>query len=181
MSPTGGQKPLKSSINTIGFEMQINIKILNPDAAKYLPRQATVYSAGLDIHAAIDAPLVVRPGQTLMIPTGLAMAVPEGYAAMLLPRSGLGHKNGIVLGNLVGLIDGDYRGEVKVSAWNRLPERRARCDDGSVLEMNSYVLQPWERIAQMVIVPFQTVDWKIVESLSETDRGAGGFGSSGTR
>ena len=161
--------------------MQVDIKLLNPEVAKFLPRQATVYSAGLDIHAAIDAPITLRPGQTLMIPTGFAMAVPEGYGAMLIPRSGLGHKNGIVLGNLVGLIDGDYRGEVKVSVWNRLPPNEVQCEDGSVMDFSTYVIKPWERIAQMVVVPYQTVDWRITDSLTETDRGAGGFGSTGAK
>lgn len=159
--------------------MKIDIQLLNPKVGVFLPRQATMLSAGMDIHAAIDAPIEVRPGQSVLIPTGFAMAIPEGYAAMLLPRSGLGHKSGMVLGNLVGLIDGDYRGEVKVSAWNRLVPSMCSVEDGGQYDMNVYTIKPWERIAQMVIVPCMIVDFNVVDSLTSTDRGIGGFGSTG--
>jgi dUTP pyrophosphatase len=132
-----------------------------------LPHYATQGSAGLDLRACLDAPLTLAPGQSELIPTGLAIHLDDaGFAAVLLPRSGLGHKHGIVLGNLVGLIDSDYQGQVMVSCWNR----------GSA----PFTIAPGERIAQMVIVPVVQVNLEIVEQFTESHRGAGGFGSSGT-
>jgi len=131
-----------------------------------LPHYATPGSAGLDLRACLDAPLTLAPGQAELIPTGLAIHLDHpGLAAVLLPRSGLGHKHGIVLGNLVGLIDSDYQGQVMVSCWNR--------------GRDAYTITPGERIAQMVVVPVVQVDFEIVDSFTESRRGAGGFGSSG--
>ncbi|MEM8547332.1 MAG: dUTP diphosphatase [Pseudomonadota bacterium] len=131
-----------------------------------LPAYATEGSAGMDIRACLEAPLTVAPGETHLVPSGLAVWVEDpGHAAVLLPRSGLGHKHGIVLGNLTGLIDSDYQGQLFVSIWNR----------GSV----TYTIEPGERIAQLVIVPVVQVDLKIVEDFAESDRGAGGFGHTG--
>ncbi|MEK8026240.1 dUTP diphosphatase [Pseudaquabacterium rugosum] len=147
--------------------LPIALKILDPRMADQLPAYATGGSAGLDLRACIDAPLSVEPGQAVLIPTGLAMHIGDpGLCAMLLPRSGLGHKHGLVLGNLVGLIDSDYQGPLMVSCWNR----------GSV----AYTVQPFERIAQMVIVPVVQAAFEIVEDFSATQRGQGGFGSTGT-
>ena len=132
-----------------------------------LPEYATPGSAGLDLRACIDAPLTIQPGETVLINTGLAMHIDNpALAATILPRSGLGHKHGIVLGNLVGLIDSDYQGPLMVSLWNRAQQ--------------SYVIQPGERIAQLVIMPVVQAEFAIVESFNPTERGAGGFGSSGT-
>ena len=131
-----------------------------------LPQYATPGSAGLDLRACLDAPLVLQPGQTQLIPTGIAVHVADpGLAAVLLPRSGLGHKHGIVLGNLVGLIDSDYQGQVMVSCWNR--------------GQAEFTIEPGERIAQMVIVPVVQVEFEVVDEFAASDRGAGGFGSSG--
>jgi len=131
-----------------------------------LPAPATAGSAGIDLRACIDGPLTVRPGETHLIPTGIAIYLEDrGYAAMLLPRSGLGHKHGIVLGNLVGLIDSDYQGQGFVSCWNR--------------GLSEFTIQPGERIAQMVIVPVVVPEFRIVEQFAATERGTGGFGSSG--
>ncbi|MDN4057411.1 dUTP diphosphatase [Massilia sp. YIM B02769] len=144
----------------------IDVKILDPRMKEVLPAYATPGSAGLDLRACIDAPLVIEPGQTVLIPTGLAIHVADpGYAAMILPRSGLGHKNGIVLGNLVGLIDSDYQGQLMVSTWNR----------GHA----SFTLQPLDRLAQLVIVPVLQVGFNVVEEFASSERGAGGFGSTG--
>jgi dUTP pyrophosphatase len=132
-----------------------------------LPHYATEGSAGLDLRACIDAPLTLAPGEAELIPTGLAIHLEDPrLAAMLLPRSGLGHKHGIVLGNLVGLIDSDYQGQVMVSCWNR--------------SQQPYTVAPGERIAQMVIVPVVQVALEVVADFTDTARGAGGFGSSGT-
>lgn len=132
-----------------------------------LPHYATAGSAGLDMRACIDEPMTVAPGETVLVPTGLAMHIDDaGIAAVLLPRSGLGHKHGLVLGNLTGLIDSDYQGQVFISCWNR----------GS----KSYEVQPGERIAQMVFVPVEQVRFDIVDEFEDSDRGAGGFGHSGT-
>ena len=147
----------------------IELKILDPRVGDTipLPHYATGGSAGLDMRACIDEPLTVSPGETVLVPTGLAMHICDaGLAAVLLPRSGLGHKHGLVLGNLTGLIDSDYQGQVFISCWNR----------GS----NSYEVRPGERIAQMVFVPVEQVQFKIVEDFEDSDRGAGGFGHSGT-
>ena len=131
-----------------------------------MPHYAPDGSAGMDMRACIDEPLSVVPGETVLVPTGVAIHVEDpALAAVLLPRSGLGHKHGIVLGNLTGLIDSDYQGQLFVSIWNR----------GSA----SYEIQPAERIAQMVIVPVEQVELKVVEEFNASERGAGGFGSSG--
>ncbi len=146
----------------------LEVKILDPRVGRdiELPRRATAGSAGLDLRACIDAPLVLEPGGTHLVPTGIAIHLANpGLAAVLLPRSGLGHKHGIVLGNLVGLIDSDYQGQVMVSVWNR-GER-------------SYTIQPGERIAQMVVVPVVQVEFEVVEDFAASARGAGGFGSTG--
>ena len=144
----------------------IDLKILDPRLDQYPPAYATAGSAGLDLRACIDAPMAINPGQTELIPTGLALHIADpGLAAMVLPRSGLGHKHGIVLGNLVGLIDSDYQGQIMVSVWNR----------GST----TFALNPMERIAQLVIVPVLQVAFNRVESFEASERGAGGFGSTG--
>jgi len=144
----------------------IDLKILDPRVADALPVYATAGSAGLDLRACLDAPLTLEPGQTSLIPTGLAIHIGDpGLAAMLLPRSGLGHKHGIVLGNLVGLIDSDYQGPLMVSCWNR----------GAV----AFTVQPLERIAQLVIVPVVQARFRVVDEFDETDRGVRGFGSTG--
>ena len=146
--------------------MQLDVKILDPRMADQLPAYATPGSAGLDLRACLDAPLVLEPGQSQLIPTGLAIHIGDpGLAAMLLPRSGLGHKHGIVLGNLVGLIDSDYQGPLMVSCWNR----------GSA----TFTVQPMERIAQMVIVPVVQARFERVEAFDASTRGEGGFGSTG--
>ena len=145
---------------------RIDVKILDPRMKDQLPAYATPGSAGLDLRACLDAPLDIAPGETHLIPTGLAIHIADpGYAAMILPRSGLGHKHGIVLGNLVGLIDSDYQGQLMVSTWNR----------GST----SFTLNPMERLAQLVIVPVVQVDFHVVEDFGASERGAGGFGSTG--
>ena len=132
-----------------------------------LPHYATDGSAGLDMRACIDKPITVEPGATELIPTGLAIHISDpGLAAVLLPRSGLGHKHGLVLGNLTGLIDSDYQGQVYISCWNR--------------SSKSYEIQPAERIAQMVFVPVEQVRFEVVEEFDESRRGDGGFGHSGT-
>lgn len=144
----------------------VDVKILDPRMKDLLPAYATPGSAGLDLRACIDAPLVLEPGQTVLVPTGLAIHVGDpGYAAMILPRSGLGHKNGIVLGNLVGLIDSDYQGQLMVSTWNR--------------GHTTFTLQPLDRLAQLVIVPVLQVGFNVVEEFATSERGAGGFGSTG--
>lgn len=146
--------------------MKIAVKILDARMNDQLPQYATAASAGLDLRACIDAPIVLAPGQTELIPTGLAIYIADpGYAGMILPRSGLGHKHGIVLGNLVGLIDADYQGPLMVSAWNR--------------SATAFTLNPMERLAQLVIVPIQQVAFSVVDAFTSTDRGAGGFGSTG--
>ena len=144
----------------------IDLKVLDARMAAFLPAYATPGSAGLDLRACLDAALVLQPGQTTLIPTGLAVHIGDpGLAAMLLPRSGLGHKHGIVLGNLVGLIDSDYQGPLMVSCWNR----------GTA----PFTIEPMERIAQMVVVPVVQVAFRRVDEFSSSDRGSGGFGSSG--
>lgn len=147
---------------------KLEVKILDPRIGRdmELPRRATAGSAGLDLRACIDAPLALEPGQTRLVPTGIAIHLNDpGLAAVLLPRSGLGHKHGIVLGNLVGLIDSDYQGQVMVSVWNRGDR--------------SFTIQPGERIAQMVVVPVVQVELEVVEEFEASARGAGGFGSTG--
>ena len=146
----------------------IELKILDPRLQEQLPAYATTGSAGLDLRACIAEPLSIEPGTTHLIPTGIAIHIADpGYAAMILPRSGLGHKHGIVLGNLVGLIDSDYQGELMVSTWNR----------GS----STFVLHPMDRLAQLVIVPVLQVGFNIVDSFDSSERGAGGFGSTGKK
>jgi len=146
----------------------IELKILDPRIGDSipLPHYATGGSAGMDMRACIDEPLTVAPGETVLVPTGLAIHVADpSLAAVLLPRSGLGHKHGLVLGNLTGLIDSDYQGQVFISCWNR--------------SAKSYEVQPGERIAQMVFVPVEQVELKVVQEFDASDRGAGGFGHSG--
>ncbi len=149
---------------------RLKVKVLDPRVGDSipLPHYATGGSAGLDLRACLDEPLVLEPGQTHLVPTGIAIHLDDpGLAAVLLPRSGLGHKHGIVLGNLVGLIDSDYQGQVMVSVWNR--------------GHHPFTIEPGERIAQMVIVPVVQVALEVVDSFEESKRGAGGFGSSGRR
>jgi dUTP pyrophosphatase len=144
----------------------IDLKVLDPRMAEQLPAYATPGSAGLDLRACLDAPLVLAPGETQLIPTGLSIHIADpGLAAMILPRSGLGHKHGIVLGNLVGLIDSDYQGPLMVSCWNR----------GST----PFTIAPLERIAQLVIVPVVQAAFRVVDAFDDSARGAGGFGSTG--
>jgi dUTP diphosphatase len=144
----------------------IDVKILDPRLHDNLPNYATAGAAGLDLRACIDAAIELNPGQTQLVPSGLAIHLSDpGLAAVVLPRSGLGHKHGIVLGNLVGLIDSDYQGQILVSMWNR----------GTA----SFVLQPMERIAQLVIVPVLQVRFNPVAEFAQSERGAGGFGSTG--
>ena len=146
----------------------LKVRILDARIGKEfpLPQYATAGSAGLDLRACLDKPVTLEPGRAELLPTGLAIYVEDpGLAAVILPRSGLGHKHGIVLGNLVGLIDSDYQGQLMVSCWNRGRE--------------PYTVQPGERIAQLVIVPVVQVDLEVVEDFAATSRGAGGFGSSG--
>lgn len=144
----------------------IDVKILDPRMKDQLPSYATSGSAGLDLRACIDAPLTIKPGETHLVPTGLSIHIADpGYAAMILPRSGMGHKHGIVLGNLVGLIDSDYQGQLMVSTWNR--------------GQAEFTLNPMERLAQLVIVPVLQVGFNVVEEFAGSERGAGGFGSTG--
>ena len=145
---------------------KLDVKILDARLRDQLPQYATPGSAGLDLRACVDAPLPLNPGQCELIPTGIAIHINNpGYAAVILPRSGLGHKHGIVLGNLVGLIDSDYQGQLFVSTWNR----------GST----PFVVNPMERLAQLVIIPFMQVEFNVVEEFGASDRGVGGFGSTG--
>ena len=147
---------------------RIALKILDPRMSDYLPSYATRGSAGLDLRACIDTALTLQPGATELVPTGLALHIADpAYAAVILPRSGLGHKHGIVLGNLVGLIDSDYQGPLMVSAWNRGTE--------------AFVLEPMERLAQLVVVPVQQVEFDIVDEFEDSSRGQGGFGSTGRK
>ena len=148
------------------MKTEVQLKILNPKMTEQLPAYATSGSAGLDLRACLDAAVTLQPGETYLIPTGLAIHLDNpAYAAVLLPRSGLGHKHGIVLGNLVGLIDSDYQGELKVSAWNR--------------SQTPFTIEPFERIAQMVIVPVVHAEFKVVDEFAASQRGEGGFGSTG--
>ena len=145
---------------------KLDVKILDPRLKDTLPQYATAGAAGLDLRACIDRPIELKPGATELIPSGIAIHLTDpGLAAMVLPRSGLGHKHGIVLGNLVGLIDSDYQGQIFVSLWNR---------GGS-----AFTLNPMERIAQLVVVPVLQVKLNVVEDFSASERGAGGFGSTG--
>lgn len=144
------------------------MKLLDPRLRDALPRYATAGSAGLDLRACIDSAVEIAPGASTMVPTGLSIHIGDpGYAAVILPRSGLGTKHGIVLGNLVGLIDSDYQGPLMVSVWNR--------------SQAAFTLQPMERIAQLVVVPVVQVEWNVVDAFDPTERGEGGFGSTGRR
>jgi dUTP pyrophosphatase len=153
-----------------GARPRLQVRILDARIGRDypLPQYATAGSAGLDLRACLDAPLELQPGQAQLIPTGIAIHLEDpGLAAVLLPRSGLGHKHGIVLGNLVGLIDSDYQGQVMVSCWNR--------------GQSPFTVEPGERIAQMVVVPVVQVEFDVVDEFAASNRGAGGFGSSGRR
>lgn len=146
--------------------MKMDVKILDARLRDQLPHYATPGAAGLDLRACIDAALTLAPGETRLIPTGLAIHLADpGYAALILPRSGLGHKHGIVLGNLVGLIDSDYQGQLMVSAWNR--------------GQQPFELVPMERLAQLVVVPVVQAEFNVVEDFEASQRGEGGFGSTG--
>lgn len=146
--------------------MKVDVKILDPRMADQLPTYATPGSAGLDLRACLDAPLTLEANAWQLVPTGIAVWLKDpAYAALVLPRSGLGHKHGIVLGNLVGLIDSDYQGQLMVSAWNRSD--------------TAYTLQPMERLAQLVIVPVVQAEFNVVAEFPPTGRGAGGYGSTG--
>jgi dUTP pyrophosphatase len=146
--------------------MKLDIKILDARMRDYLPAYATPGSAGLDLRACLDEAITLEPGQTTLVPTGLAIHIEDpGYAALILPRSGLGHKHGVVLGNLVGLIDSDYQGQLMISTWNR--------------GATAFTLNPFERLAQLVIVPVVQATFNIVDEFPHSERGAGGFGSTG--
>ncbi|HEY0876995.1 MAG TPA: dUTP diphosphatase [Zeimonas sp.] len=146
--------------------MKLDVRILDPRLAQQLPGYATKGSAGLDLRACIGSPLVLEPGAAQLLPTGLAIHIGDPhFAAMILPRSGLGAKHGIVLGNLVGLIDSDYQGPLMVSCWNR--------------GRDAFTIEPMDRIAQLVVVPVVQVQWNVVDDFDESARGAGGFGSTG--
>ncbi|MBD9392275.1 dUTP diphosphatase [Acidovorax sp. ACV01] len=146
--------------------MKIDVKILDSRMADQLPTYATPGSAGLDLRACLDAPLTLQPNGWQLVPTGIAVYLKDpGYAALILPRSGLGHKHGIVLGNLVGLIDSDYQGQLMVSAWNR--------------SGTAFTLEPMERLAQLVIVPVVQAQFNVVTEFAATERGEGGYGSTG--
>lgn len=148
--------------------MQIDLKVLDARMTEYLPRYATPGSAGLDLRALLDEPVTIAPGETRLVRTGLAIHIANpGFAALILPRSGLGHKKGIVLGNLVGLIDSDYQGELMISTWNRGSE--------------PFTLEPFERLAQLVVVPVVQPEFRVVDEFDASERGEGGFGSTGTR
>jgi len=158
--------PPENSTRTRLRKLQVKILDRRIGSEFPLPHHATPGSAGVDLRACVDAPLELRPGDTQLIPTGIAIHLEDpGYAALVLPRSGLGHKHGIVLGNLVGLIDSDYQGQVMVSCWNR--------------GQSAFTIQPGERIAQLVVVPVAQVEFEVVDEFIATERGAGGFGSSG--
>jgi dUTP pyrophosphatase len=146
--------------------MKLEVKILNEKIRSQLPHYATSGSAGLDLRACTDEAITLNPGDTRLIPTGMAIHLGDaGYAALILPRSGLGHKHGIVLGNLVGLIDSDYQGELMVSCWNR--------------GQTPFKLEPLERLAQLVVVPVIQVELQVVDNFEQSHRGEGGFGSTG--
>lgn len=148
--------------------MKIALKVLDERVREHLPRYATPGSAGLDLRALLDAPISIAPGETVLVKTGIAIHIGDpAYAAVIIPRSGMGHKKGVVLGNLVGLIDSDYQGELMISTWNR----------GST----PFVLEPFERLAQLVVLPVVQPQFELVESFEESERGEGGFGSTGTK
>jgi dUTP pyrophosphatase len=154
------------AVDVVTDMKKIDVKILDARLRDQLPEYATAGSAGLDLRACLDAPLTLQPGQTELVPAGIAIHLADpGLAAIVLPRSGLGHKHGIVLGNLVGLIDSDYQGQIFVSTWNR----------GNA----PFVLNPMERLAQLVVVPVVQVGFNVVDEFAASSRGAGGFGSTG--
>ena len=145
---------------------KLQVKIMDERMRSQLPQYATAGSAGLDLRACLEEAIDITPGQTVLVPTGISIYINDPrYCAMILPRSGLGHKHGIVLGNLVGLIDSDYQGQLMVSTWNR--------------GTSSFRLEPMERLAQLVIVPVMQIEWSIVDEFASSDRGEGGFGSTG--
>ena len=145
---------------------RLDVRILDPRIRENMPAYGSAGAAGLDLRACIEAPLTLQPGDSQLVPSGIAIHIGDpGYAALVLPRSGLGAKNGIVLGNLVGLIDSDYQGQVFVSLWNR--------------GQAAFTIQPMDRIAQMIVVPVQQVEWNVVDEFAASSRGAGGFGSTG--
>ncbi|MBK8740739.1 MAG: dUTP diphosphatase [Betaproteobacteria bacterium] len=148
--------------------MRIALRVLDERARAHLPAYATAGAAGLDLRACIDAPVTLLPGKTELLPTGLAIHIGDpGYAALILPRSGLGHKHGIVLGNLVGLIDSDYQGQLMVSCWNR--------------GQTTFTVEPFERIAQLVVVPVAHAEFDLVDDFAASERGGAGFGSTGRK
>jgi dUTP pyrophosphatase len=160
--------PVDGAMSPAASKRKLQVRILDPRiGSDYpLPQYATSGSAGVDLRACIDSAIELKPGDTQLIPSGIAIHLDDAaYAAIVLPRSGLGHKHGIVLGNLVGLIDSDYQGQLMVSCWNRGRE--------------PFTVQPGERIAQLVLVPVMQVELKVVEEFAATERGAGGFGHSG--
>ena len=148
--------------------MRIALRVMDERARAHLPTYATAGAAGLDLRACIDAPVTLPPGHTELIPTGLAIHLADpGFAAVILPRSGLGHKHGIVLGNLVGLIDSDYQGQLMVSCWNR--------------GQTTFTIEPFERIAQLLIIPVARAEFEVVDDFAASERGGAGFGSTGRR
>lgn len=158
----------KAKDGSMTANIPVQLKILNENIREFLPKAETAGAAGVDLRAAIAQDLTILPGETHLIPTGLAMFLDDArFAALILPRSGLGHKHGMVLGNLVGLIDSDYQGELMVSMWNRGDQ--------------AFVLRPLERMAQLVIVPVMRADFSIVDEFIPSERGAGGFGSTGLK
>ena len=145
---------------------KLQVKIIDERMRSQLPQYATSGSAGLDLRACVDQAIDIAPGQTVLVPTGIAIYINDPqYCAMILPRSGLGHKHGIVLGNLVGLIDSDYQGQLMISTWNR--------------GASNFKLEPMERLAQLVLVPVLQIEWSIVDEFESSSRGEGGFGSTG--
>jgi dUTP pyrophosphatase len=148
------------------MSLSIDFKILNPLIKGHLPSYGSAGSAGLDLRACIEKELVINPGKTILIPSGISIHIKDpGYAALILPRSGLGHKHGIVLGNLVGLIDSDYQGELFISCWNRGDKE--------------FIINPLDRIAQLVLVPVHQASFNLVNEFESSERGEGGFGSTG--
>ena len=147
---------------------KLDVRVLDKRLLDQLPHYATKGSAGLDLRACVDAPITLKPGETTLIPSGIAIHLDNPqYAAMILPRSGMGHKHGIVLGNLVGLIDSDYQGQIFISTWNR--------------GQAEFTIQPMERIAQLIVVPVLQVEFNVVSDFVASNRGAGGFGSTGKK
>jgi len=160
--------PVEETSSSHGSRRRLQVRVLDPRIGREfpLPQYATSGSAGIDLRACIEAAVELKPGDTQLIPSGIAIYLEDsGYAAVVLPRSGLGHKHGIVLGNLVGLIDSDYQGQIFVSVWNR--------------GQTAFTIQPGERIAQLVVVPVVQVEFDVVDEFAASERGAGGFGSSG--